>query len=447
VPTPVEAYHDLLADDELSAVSLEQLASGQHEHKLYFGEHPLSVSLRPRLISAHDWQRAKQAAHQVHGALSRLERALLASPELRAELDLSSEEERLALADPGCQSSSASSRLDSFFGDEIRYVEYNAESPAGMAYSDVLTEVMEQMEVMRRFRRSWRLRALPSRAMQLDCMLRAFSQWGLREKPSIAIVDWEGLPTLNEFEMFREYFSVRGVPCCICEPRALEYDGHHLRACDGSEVTIVYRRVLTSELLAREDDASALCRAYLDGAIVMVNTFRAKLLHKKMSLALLSDDAHESLYSAEQAAAIARHVPWTRRLREGPSSRAGTPLDDLATYVLEHRSELVLKPNDEYGGKGVVLGWTVDEHAWEEVVRVALHQCYVVQEAVPVPRESFPISVGGSVEMIDMAVDMNPYLFDGRVGALMTRLSSSALLNVTAGEGSVVPTYVVDGAI
>jgi hypothetical protein len=46
-----------------------------------------------------------------------------------------------------------------------------------------------------------------------------------------------------------------------------------------------------------------------------------------------------------------------------------------------------------------------------------------------------------------MAVDMNPYLFDGRVGALMTRLSSSALLNVTAGEGSVVPTYVVDGAI
>jgi uncharacterized circularly permuted ATP-grasp superfamily protein len=383
----------------------------------------------------------------VHGALSTLERALLSSAELRAELDLAPEEERLALADPGCESSSPSSRLDSFFTDEIRYLEYNAESPAGMAYSDMLTEVMEQMEVMRRFRRSWSLRSLPSRAMQLDCMLRAFSEWGLREKPSVAIVDWKGLPTLNEFEMFREFFAGRGIPCCICEPRALEYDGHHLHACDGSEVTIVYRRVLTSELLAKEDEASALCRAYLDGAIVMVNTFRAKLLHKKMSLALLSDDAYESLYSTEQLAAIAHHIPWTRRLREGTSTRAGAPLADLASYVVEHRSELVLKPNDEYGGKGVVLGWTVDDHEWEEVVRVALHQSYVVQEAVPVPREAFPIAVGDSVEMIDMAVDMNPYLFDGQVGALMTRLSSSALLNVTAGEGSVVPTYIVEGAI
>jgi uncharacterized circularly permuted ATP-grasp superfamily protein len=245
--------------------------------------------------------------------------------------------------------------------------------------------------------------------------------------------------------MFREYFAARGIPCCICEPRALEYDGQRLHACDGTEVTIVYRRVLSSELLAKQDEASALLRAYLDGAIVMVNTFRAKLLHKKMSLALLSDDTYASLYSTEEAAAIARHIPWTRRLREGPSSRAGAKLDDLARYVLDHRPELVLKPNDEYGGKGVVLGRTVDDREWEEVVRVALHQCYVVQEAVTVPREQFPIAVGDSVEMIDMAVDMNPYLYDGQVGALMTRLSSSALLNVTAGEGSVVPTYVVEG--
>ena len=30
-----------------------------------------------------------------------------------------------------------------FFADEIRYVEYNAESPAGMAYTDVLAEVFD----------------------------------------------------------------------------------------------------------------------------------------------------------------------------------------------------------------------------------------------------------------------------------------------------------------
>jgi hypothetical protein len=47
--------------------------------------------------------------------------------------------------------------------------------------------------------------------------------------------------------------------------------------------------------------------------------------------------------------------------------------------------------------------------------------------------------------MLDLAVDLDPYLFDGRPGGSMTRLSSSALLNVTAGTGSLVPTYVVEG--
>ena len=35
--------------------------------------------------------------------------------------------------------------------------------------------------------------------------------------------------------------------------------------------------------------------------------------------------------------------------------------------------------------------------------------------------------------------------FDGRPGGVLTRLSSSALLNVTAGAGSIVPTYLVEG--
>jgi hypothetical protein len=185
----------------------------------------------------------------------------------------------------------------------------------------------------------------------------------------------------------------------------------------------------------------------MDGNVVVVNPFRAKLLHKKMSLALLSDDRYSSLFSAGERAAIDRHIPWTRRFRDGPSTRGGAEIRDLPAYVAEHRDSLVLKPNDEYGGKGVVLGWTVDDHEWEQVLKVALHEAYVVQEAVPVPREQWPLALGGSLEMVDMAVDMNPYLFGGVVGGVLIRLASSALLNVTAGTGSVVPTFVVEAEL
>jgi len=446
VNDPVAAWHELLDDQTLANETCAALADGQHERGLYFGEHPLSVAVRPQLIEQARWDRAVGAAETVYGALGALERALLTDADLRAELDLSPEEERLTLADPGCGSSSPSSRLDSFFADEIRYVEYNAESPAGMAYGDVLAEVFESLPVMEVFRKRWRLHHLPVRQAQLDCMLHAFGQWGRGDTPVIAIVDWPGLPTLAEFEMFREWFESRGVRTHICDPAGLDFSGGALYA-DGERVNLVYRRVLTSELLATEDEAHhALRDAYLAGAACVVNTFRAKLLHKKMSLALLSDERYAGLYTPAQREAIERHVPWTRRLRHGPTTRHGQPIEDLAAYACQRPRELVLKPNDEYGGKGVVLGWTVDAHEWEQAVDVALTQSYVVQEAVPVPREPFPVALEG-LHLLDLAVDMDPYLFDGRVVGTLTRLSSSALLNVTAGAGSIVPAYVVEGSL
>jgi hypothetical protein len=53
----------------------------------------------------------------------------------------------------------------------------------------------------------------------------------------------------------------------------------------------------------------------------------------------------------------------------------------------------------------------------------------------------------GRVQRLDLATDMDPYLFDGRVAGCLARLSASALLNVTAGAGSIVPTYIVEGAV
>jgi len=431
VTDPVAFYHSLLEDQSLAAASLEALQEGQRARRLTFGERPLSVALRPQILSRRRYQQAIAASRAVYGALQTLEKALLRDADLRAELDLEPEEERLALADPGCRSSSPSSRLDSFFAGEVRYVEYNAESPAGMAYGDNMAAVFAGLPVMKAFRKRFRGRFPTTRERQLATMLRAFKEWGREATPVVAIVDWVGLPTATEFEMFKDYFESRGVKTVICDPRALELSGGKLHA-EGTPVNLVYRRVLTSELLARDEETRALREAYVAGRACVVNTFRAKLLHKKMSLALLSDERYSDLYTARQRAAIKRHVPWTRRVRP-----------ELAEKVARGREKLVLKPNDEYGGKGVVLGWTVDQAEWEASIEVALTQSYVVQEAVEVPRQKFPVALDG-VRELDLAVDMDPYLFDGRATGCLTRLSAAALLNVTAGAGSIVPTFVLE---
>ena len=422
---PVAAFHGLLDDERLAASSAEALVEGQRARRLTFGERPLCVAIRPQLLTRRRYEQAVSAAEGVAAALASLERAVLEDADLRAELGLEAEEERLAMADPGFKFSSPSVRLDSFF-------EYNAESPAGMAYSDNLTAVFARLPVMKAFRKLFRGRFIPTRRRQLRAMLHAFKQWGGSATPVIGIIDWEGLPTAPEFEMFKAFFEEAGIKTVICDPRALEFRRGKLYA-QGAAVNLVYRRVLTSELLARGDGTRALREAYMAGAVCVVNSFRAKLLHKKMSLALLSDDRYQRLYTPAQRTAIQRHIPWTRRVRP-----------ELAEEIARRRETLVLKPNDEYGGKGVVLGWTVDQAEWESAIDVATTQSYVVQEAVEIPRVPFPVALDG-IRYLDLAVDLDPYLFNGRAGGFMTRVSAAALLNVTAGAGSVVPTFVIEG--
>ena len=65
------------------------------------------------------------------------------------------------------------------------------------------------------------------------------------------------------------------------------------------------------------------------------------------------------------------HVPWTRCVRPGKSDYYGEEID-LLEFIGERRDRLVLKPNDDYGGHGIYIGWNTDEIGWDEAIHNAL---------------------------------------------------------------------------
>jgi hypothetical protein len=143
----------------------------------------------------------------------------------------------------------------------------------------------------------------------------------------------------------------------------------------------------------------------------------------------------------EEEEAVRSHIPWTRRLRDGKSTGPeGEPID-LVAWVRGQRSRLVIKPDHQYGGQGVRLGWQEDEKSWDDALQEGLGRASVVQLAVPLSYQRFPL-LDGSGRSADFLVDQAPYLFRGKMGGFLTRLSSGPLANVTAG-GSMVPTFVV----
>src|SRR5207302_9963118 len=132
----------------------------------------------------------------------------------------------------------------------MRFTEYNAETPAGGAYNDVLTEVFFGLPVMREFMRTWDLRPLPARHNVLHALLDAYAQFsGTRALPRLAIVDWAEVPTRSEFVLFQDYFTRQGLACEIVDPREVTYDGKHLSSPSG-RIDLVYSRVCRTEFVA-----------------------------------------------------------------------------------------------------------------------------------------------------------------------------------------------------
>ena len=301
------------------------------------------------------------------------------------------------------------------------------------------------LPVMRAFARRYDARPLLARQGVLHALLGAYHEWsgGRREPPRIAILDWREVPTYSEFLLFADYLRSQGLECVIADPRAVEYQDGQLLA-NGLAVNLIYKRVLLSELVERGGRDHPVLRAVRDGAVCMVNPPRCKLLHKKASLAVLSDERNAHIFGAAERAAIDAHIPWTRRVEERRTMYAGHEID-LIPFIADSRERLVLKANDEYGGKGIYLGWETEPTAWDEAVRAALNVPFVVQERVAVPSEPFPSMVDGRVQLLGRLLDTDPFVCRGEYGdGCLTRLSTVALLNVTAGGGSQVPTFLID---
>ena len=104
----------------------------------------------------------------------------------------------------------------------------------------------------------------------------------------------------------------------------------------------------------------------------------------------------------------------------------------------------MLKPNDDYGGHGITIGWNADQRGWDEAIKNALaNGDYLVQERVPTARETFPaLTDDGRIEFAEQLVDLDPLLFNGKVVRRLRGLSFTELANVSSG-GGMVPTYII----
>src|SRR4249920_190167 len=316
--TTPAAYWNTLLEGVDTLKMCGRLSAQMRERRLRFGDRVVCPFLRPFFLDAADEARVRGVAEMLWRLGERVAAEAIGTPQLLADLALSDDEIRLAQIDPGYATTSTAARADAFIlPDSLQFAEYNAESPAGLGYSQLLAEMFHGEPVMAAFRERFDVRfARPIEAL-LAALLASYKEWGgTASPPRIAIVDWREVPTFSEFEILRDAFIALGVPTVICDPRDLEFatgsrfsagTGRGLYA-NGERIDLVYRRVLINDMLARPTECRALLDGYRSRTVCVANSLRCKIPHKKAFFAVLTDERYADLFSAAEREMIDRHV-------------------------------------------------------------------------------------------------------------------------------------------
>ncbi len=428
-----ELDRELLRNHRHDTVLFEQLTEIQRSSGILHGDRAICPFLRPFFLAESTYDSIRNAAALIYGAFTALTKAALENDAVLDELGVSEKEARWAKLDPRYLDVSVNSRLDTFLSpDGFAFLEYNGENPAGIGDQASLENLFTHIPTVKRFLNATKHYFPKPQERLLHALDQSYIEFGgKKELPNIAIVDWAGVSTGAEFEILKDHFESQGYPTKICDPYELDYRKGSLVSGDF-EIDVFFKRVIIHEFLDRFDEAHPVYQAIADGSVCMANSFRSKIPHKKASLAVLTDERYRDLFTPEQLDAIARHVPWTRNVREGTTLYDGEE-KDLIEFIRAERHRFVLKPNDDYGGKGISFGWECSVSEWDVAIESALASTYVVQERVPVEKVNIPVYFQGEAKMESLTVDFDPFLFRGIVEGGMVRLASGSLVNISSG--------------
>lgn len=423
----------LLESHRFDTELFDRMRDEQRSGGILHGSRAISPFLRPFFLEASRYREIRHAASGVSAAINTVTRAALADDEMLRQLGVTEKEARWARLDPGYEHASVTSRLDTYLSsDGFAFLEYNGENPAGVGDHVTLGNLHEHVPAVCEFLSTVDHFFPQPQISLVETILSTFRQFGGKSRyPNVAIVDWEGVDTTAEFVLLAEFFESRGLKTIICDPLELEYEKGSLRVKDF-QIDIFFKRVIIHEFLDKFDESSPVFRALEDRSVCMINAFRSKIPHKKANFAILTDERYSRMFTTEQLAIIRAHVPWTRRVKACNATYRGQHID-LFQLMRSERHRFVLKPNDDYGGHGVILGWESSESEWDAAIEAALEADYVVQERVAVDKVEMPVIEGDELRIEKLNVDFDPFLFCGNVDGGMVRLSKDSLVNITQG--------------
>jgi uncharacterized circularly permuted ATP-grasp superfamily protein len=242
-------------------------------------------------------------------------------------------------------------------------------------------------------------------------------------RPEIVVLT----PGIYNSAYFEHAYLAQEMGCELVEGRDLfvaEDDCVYMRTVMGPQrVDVIYRRIdddfMDPEVFRPDSTLGVrgLMRAWKAGNVGLANAPGAGVADDKVVYAFVPDFIR--YYLGREP--LIPNVPTYRCM-----------FDEELTYVLEHLDELVVKPANESGGYGMLMGMTASK-AERDAFAVRIREQprnYIAQPTLGL--STVPTVIGNQVE--PRHVDLRPFILSGRA----THVTTGGLTRVALRKGSLV---------
>jgi hypothetical protein len=391
----------------------------------------INFRYQPMFFDKTDLEKFDSICQMMMNIIGKCTNEYLMNPEFRKYFGFSEQMEELILCDPGYDIPAPITRLDIFYDGEFKFCELNGDGTSAMNEANTLERIFMESEIIGELKKKYKLGYYELFQSWLIELLEIYRIFGGRNKPNIAIIDFLGLGTIEEFEVFKSVFEENGYKTVICDPRELKYQNGKLFYHDF-KIDLIYRRAVNREVEKRLAEVPDFIKAYKDKAVCVVGPFRSQIMHNKIFFSLLSDPGKTSFLNDEERNFIEQHIPKT------------WPMSNAPQDVWQNKDCYLIKPRDLYGGKNVICGLDCSISEWQHLLREhAEKEEILIQEFCNFTTRELPIWKENEFKFEPYKTTLGLFCYNGNFRGLYSRVSQK---NVIAGvrDSITLPSLITD---
>lgn len=403
-----------------------------HSTAKYKGETIYSLYL-PKIFTEEAKNVIQTAAETMYQILIKVMKEYIRSASYRKLFDLDKELEKMILNLPEYDNLLPIARVDIFLNEEdysYKFCEFNADGCSSMNEDRELNIAFQKSAVYEELSKEYHLHSFElfdTWAEELEKIYQTDSRYV--PNAHVAIVDFlEKGCSMEEFEEFRKAFERKGFTAEVCEIRELTYDGKHLYTKSGRQIDVIYRRAVTSDILAKKNEVQDFLKAVEDKNVCLIGNFCTQIIHDKIIFQVLHMPETYALLNEEEIAFVEAHIPHTVRLTT----------ETIEEYkVLDTKDDWIIKPEDSYGAKGIFDGKKYNLKEWKTILEQHKNKDYLLQEYVT-PYKSYNIDCKKEhPEFMKYSNLTGLYLYNGKFSGVYSRQSAKEIISTEYDENDI----------